>query len=483
MALQNAYFKVFTSAILRPLSEKVLVNRALFFIVLVVSIQISSLNSASAKDSLTTNSPPQLDVEAAKSREQDGVIEQSLEVSNKLSVNSKGAEPIQDSSISLKPIIKVDPQIKESLERQFQKIQSLLETEDAFSEKLGENYFSYGKLLVQVARVDEAEEAFVNALHITKVNNGVESIDQRPMLRELFEISYAQRDLKSSDVIAQRIIFLEKKRSENDDTYSFDIAMRLGHLHMSMFLENPINGYDGLNLINRTMVHFEYINARYGDRPMSEVLMPYGELAFLWYLKNEIRLEVSNEIERRTRDFPFSKRDKNRYAVTPERARAKGLKLLNDYYNKAFSEGDLENVVRALLNTGDLNIIYGHQAEARRFYAAAWERAGLLPDEHPLLKGFDQAVKLPNFKYALKQAPNYLGKEYQEVPLSLSINMNGRVKRVTDSVDSKKYGHSLIRAKRLVKKFKFRPILENGKPIMMSQAEYVVKLPFKSKKS
>ena len=486
MALQNAHFKFPAATILRLLSERPLSYRVLLLLIFIVSAQTFESSLVYAKDALITGSPPQLDIEAAKNREQDRLateVKENTEIKNKLSINSKGAEPIQDTSISLKPVINVAPQTKESLERQFQKIQTLLETENAFSEKLGENYFSYGKLLIQVARIDDAKEAFINALHIAKVNNGVESIEQRPMLRELFEISYAQKDLKETDLIAKRIIFLEKKRPENDDPYAFDILMRLGHLHMNLFLDNPSNGYEGLSSINRAMKHFEYVLARYGDQPMSQVLMPYGELAFLWYLKNEIRLEVNNDIKRGTRQLTFSQIDKSRYAVTPERARAKGLKILNDYYQKAFDEGDLENVVRALLNTGDLNIIYARQAEAQQFYIAAWERAKLLPDEHPLLKSFDKPVKLPNFKYALKSAPPSLDKEYYEVPLRLSININGRVKGIQNNVDHKQYGSSLMRAKRLIKKFKFRPILENGKPLKVSETEYVVKLSIKPKRS
>jgi hypothetical protein len=456
-------------------------NSPLMALAVLLMMFFMGLNPVHGQDQVTTNPPPPLDIEAAKSRGEQREIDQ-LEEQDKpngeqsLNPSSKGADPIQDSRISLVPILDVNPELKEQLKRQFEQIQTLMETEDAYSEKLGENYYSYGRLLIQVARIEEAQEAFVNALHISKVNHGVEGIEQRPILRELFEINYAQGNLEGLDSIAKRIVFLEKKRPENSDAYAFDIMMRLGHLHMNLYLDNPINGYEGLSSINRAMTHFNYVYKRYGGKPLSEVLMPYGELAFLWYLKNEIKLEVNNELKRGIRNVPFSQLDKSSVAVSPERARAKGLRYLGDYYNKANDEGDIENVVRSLLNTGDLNLIYGRQTEARQFYAAAWKRAQSLPEKHPLVLSFDNAVRLPNFKYALTDSRRNVGKEYYEIPLTLSIGDNGRVKQIDDNVDRKQFGSALSRAKRVAKRLKFRPIIENGEPLKLSTTQYVVKL-------
>jgi hypothetical protein len=494
MILPNAHTPVLATSVAKENIFIRTTNNLLLVVAVILAISIFGLNKAHAQNQVSTNPPPSLDIEAAKDREeqrQKSVVneqnDQSVEQNLNSKVSSKGARPIQDSRISLVPVLDVDPEVKEQLERQFKQIQTLMETEDAFSEKLGENYYSYGRLLIQVARIEEAQEAFVNALHISKVNHGVEGIEQRPILRELFEISYAQKNLKSLDLIAKRIVFLEKKRPENNDSYAFDIMMRLGHLHMNLYLDNRINGYDGLSSINRAMTHFNYVYLRYGDKPLSEVLMPYGELAFLWYLKNEIKLEVNNDLKRGIRNVPFSQLDKSRVAVSPERARSKGLEYLSDYYNKANAEGDIENVVRSLLNTGDLNLIYGRQSEARQFYAAAWKRAQLLPEEHPLVRSFDTAVRLPNFKYALTgQRQNVLAGqsrnadiEYNEISLTLLISMDGQVKGIDENIDRKRFGSALIRAKRIAKRIKFRPIIENGVPLKLSTTQYVVKLPVK----
>ncbi|MFT5655463.1 MAG: hypothetical protein ACI9XU_001182, partial [Arenicella sp.] len=74
----------------------------------------------------------------------------------------------------------VAQQLTQDLEQQLQQLQQSLQTEDAFSSKLGENYLGYGKLLRKAGRVDESISALTNAFHIAKVNNGIYSIEQRP---------------------------------------------------------------------------------------------------------------------------------------------------------------------------------------------------------------------------------------------------------------------------------------------------------------
>lgn len=498
MILQYAHSQFFDFDVLKTPKQTSRKRYAVFLMAISFGAQILVMSPAHSSNDVETSSPPTLDVDAASVREKarwelerkevkasaDDPDKIAADQEEKVSVGLKSAEPIQDSSISLAPIINVDPELKDTLNRQFNQIQTLFETEDAFSEKLGENYFNYGKLLLQVARADEAEEAFINALHITKVNNGVESIEQRPVLRELFEISYAKSDLKEADSIAKRIVRLEKHRPDNSDTYSFDILMRLGHLYLDMYLEDPINGEQGLTFINKAMNHFKYVDARYGDKPLSELLMPYGELAFLWYLKNQIRLEINEDLKRGSSVKSMAEIDRSQLVVTPERARRQGLKYLNAYYDKANDENDIESVVRALLNIGDLNLLYGRQADARQFYASAWQRSQALPNEHYLIKSFDGVVKLPNFKYALKKSRKSISKEYDEIPLTLTIDINGRVRKVKEmTIDGGLYKRSIGRAKRTAKKHKFRPILENGKPLKVSTVDYIVKLPARTPRS
>jgi len=107
--------------------------------------------------------------------------------------------------------LNIEPQLKADLDAQYQRLQETLETADAFSESLGEDYLSYGLLLKRARRYDDAREVLIDAAHINKINNGLNAIEQRPYLAALFDIYLLQGDTEAADKSIKRIIWLEKQ--------------------------------------------------------------------------------------------------------------------------------------------------------------------------------------------------------------------------------------------------------------------------------
>ena len=172
---------------------------------------------------------------------------------------TEGAAPLDIPLINVNPLITVSPELRASLKRQFQQIQILKETEDAFSEQLGESYRAYGRSLTQAGRTEEARAMLVNALHIIKVNDGVNSIEQRPVLRELFEMNLALGNTKEMTAQVDRVIWLENRHSEEQDSYSFDMVVRLGNYYLDLYLKKPVSTELNLNHLNKAT---RYLGAR-----------------------------------------------------------------------------------------------------------------------------------------------------------------------------------------------------------------------------
>jgi len=390
---------------------------------------------------------------------------------------TQGAEPIVPPVTNIQPVTPLSNEQREALATQFDQIQLLKETEDAFSERLGESYLSYGRVLMQAGRTEEARKMFVNALHITKINNGVNSIEQRPILRELFEMNFAMSNFEETEDNLQRIIWLEKKVPENRDNYSYDLVVRLGNFFLDQYLSEPVISELSLVRLNKSTKYLSYALNRYGDRPLSEVLLPYGELALAHHLKSRIKSDVDRSFYQETRQRSYT--DLNR---VKERSSsrlssfARSESYLKNYLAKAKDEKDLVNTLRALLGLGDLNLLSGRQNAAQNYYDLAWTGAQNLPIDHPIVTSFEGPVKLPSFSFSVVRLPVEMEGNFETIPVSVTIDETGRVKRVAREALIDVTTSKTNRARRIAKRARFRPAIENGKLIASDGFPYEVKI-------
>lgn len=391
---------------------------------------------------------------------------------------------IQSSRIETTPVVDLDPQLRDNLERQFQRIREIQENEDAFSEKLGEAYLSYGEALKQAGRLDEAQAMYANALHISKINNGVNSIEQRPMLRAMFEMNEALGVTQKMEENVKRTIWLEKNYSDEKDDQSFEMVVKLGNHYLDRYLYRPTASEANLGYLNQAIRYLGYAVDRYGDYPMDELFMPYGELALAHFLRSKIQLNVSRPSfnETRQRQLPEYNR------IEPIRnssgkAFSSAQRYLTQYLLKARQEGRDEDITLALLNLGDINLLFGRLVGAALYYEQAWQQAQNLPVDHPLVTGFDQPLALPSFKYALDRGDVVTHFETVRVPLTFNLDLSGRVKGFADINADESDPELIKRAKRAAKRMLFRPVIENGKMIATRDTNYDIKVVMRSKKA
>jgi len=388
---------------------------------------------------------------------------------------SEGAGPIDLPPINVRPVVSLTPELRKSLELQFQEIQTLKETEDAYSEQLGESYLSYGRGLMQAGRIDESRKMLVNAQHIAKINNGVNSIEQRPILRELFEMNLALGNVEETEDHLGRIIWLEKKDPSNRDLYSFDMVARLGNHYLDLYLDNQNLSELSLSYLNSSIRWLSYAINRYGDRPLSEVLLPYGELALAYHMRGRISNEAGRSFPQTQNQRQF--RDQvSSVSFFSGNSFARSENYLKHYLRKSKEERDLINTVRALLALGDLNILSDRVNSASRYYGLAWTGAQNLPVTHPLAESFNAPVKLPSFNFSVVRQPRESDREVELVPLSINVDDDGRVRKVGRESLSEASVSSTNRARRIVKRSRFRPIIENGKLISVKDYHYNVEV-------
>jgi len=416
----------------------------------------------------------QPDLQTQESQSESIASEQQTPNANPEAAKSIDAKP--GTNIKTTPVIDLDPQLRDNLERQFQRIREIQENHDAFSEKLGEAYLSYGEALKQAGRLDEAQSMYINALHITKINNGVNSIEQRPMLRALFEMNAALGETEKMEENVKRTIWLEKNYPDVKDSLSFDMVVRLGNHYLDRYLYRPSASEVNLAYLDQAVRYLSYAVNRYGDYPMDELFMPYGELALVHFLRSKIQLEVSRPTFSESRQRRLTEFDRIEPVRTSSNSLGLAQRYLYQYLSKAKVEGLDEDITTALLNLGDINLLFGRKVTAAQYYEEAWSTAQKLPVDHPLVTGFEQPIALPSFKYALDRDDVESYYESVIVPLALNLDASGRVKGFADADAENPYPDLVKRAKRAARRMLFRPVIENGRMIASNANEKGIKV-------
>ena len=390
-------------------------------------------------------------------------------------------EPLIDEALILEPetLAQVSAQLRKDLESQFQQIQSLIKSEDAYSERLGEEYLNYGLLLKQVGRLEEARENFVDSLHISKVNDGVYSIEQRPALRALFDTHLLLGRVSDSVENYEKILWLENKHPTEIGTYSFDLAVKLGHHYLDKFLIQRVKSDISIVFLDKAVHYFSSAVNRYGNKPIDQLLMPYGELSEAFYYRSRLNQRVN-----KVRDFSVSGRDdrfdpfrrldrknfvKNSFSKSELYARL--------HLSKAEDEKSQRQIVLALLALGDSNLLFNRKKPAASFYKSAWEEAQKLPADDPIVYSFNEPVLLPAFNYSIeKELPKRQGATYAFLPVIANIDETGKVTSVFENVAGAVSAKAASRARRIVKNSKFRPIIQNGEMLPSSQHEETIRV-------
>ena len=402
------------------------------------------------------------------------------------------AEQVQSSTeLVTQPVIDLDPALRDSLDLEFQRILELQETQDAFNEDLGEAYLGYGQALQRAGRLEEARDMFANALHISKINNGVNSIQQRPMLKALFEISFARQNAEDAEEHLKRIIWLEGNHKNIRDDFSFDMVLRLGNLYIDRYLARPTASDTSIANLASAERYLKYAIDRYSDEPMDKLLMPYGELALVNFLKGKTQSEVRTKRVEDRRNLPPSlsrqesiniiEQERVKYAV--ENSFYQAEEYLIKYLTKAKAEDNNEHVITALLNLADLNLLYGRKIGASQYYELAWMEAQELPVDHPIVVEFSQPTALPAFSYALEREPVEGRLKALFVPLTFNLDDRGRVRGFSEDNTGEPYPDLLKRAMRAAKRMRFRPVIENGKMIGANDYTYDIKVLVRRKQT
>lgn len=116
----------------------------------------------------------------------------------------------------------------------------------AFDPELSETLFGLGKTYEQAGFKPEALEIYKRSLHVSRVNNGLYSLAQEPMLRGMISIYQDQKNWVDATANYNRLYSLYAKTYGEDDPRILPILDEMNQWHLNAYKNRKEHGLDHL---------------------------------------------------------------------------------------------------------------------------------------------------------------------------------------------------------------------------------------------
>ena len=347
---------------------------------------------------------------------------------------------------------------------------------------IGESLTGLGKIQEKLGQYGEALDSYRRAMHIERVNNGIYSLSQEPMLRGMVSIHETLEDFDSAAQAYDRLQNLYVRNYGEDSPKLISLLKEKSDWHINAYARNPDRGsLHHLGNAYRLMVRA--LNLASAETPAGQVtVLP------LWH-----SLAVANFLlADYGRRHPVGERQGFSFATTSaDTVQADPLSqdevlVLNSYRG---GRQALEQIVvhrfddpgssarqraAALADLGDWHLLFGRYHSASEIYREAWKVAA---NDDTLKTLFDRPVIIPPGGRASGQesaGPASPG-DNPAVVARLAVDNRGRPRdiEIVETLPEENESLSSV-GYQILKSARFRPRLQEGE--MVASGEFTYRL-------
>jgi tetratricopeptide (TPR) repeat protein len=341
-----------------------------------------------------------------------------------------------------------------------------------YSPLLGESVLGMARSLHNAGEYVRALEAYQRAMHISRVNNGIYSLSQEPMIRGMIETYQAVGDPISASRQYQDLYRIYAGTYGNDDPHLLPVLEEISEWHIRAYARQPQR--EGLfHLVSSHNFTENALN-------LAAVSPSSSEVRVLPLLHNMVTINYLLALHHQ--QFPGGSGESFRFTTTsadgfPEPPSREETLMINSYRNGRSAHEQIIDIVfndpdstprqkaDALAELGDWYLLFGRYSSARQAYEDGWKtlaEAGV--PEHKLDELFGQPRMLQPVAGIDDRGGVSAPSEYARVVMTITDRGNADEIQVLETHPSDDKGLART-AVRTLKYSKFRPRLEHGQVV------------------
>ncbi|WIO74771.1 energy transducer TonB [Porticoccaceae bacterium LTM1] len=351
-------------------------------------------------------------------------------------------------------------------------------TAGAYDGHMSELYFSLGKSLQQDNQHVDAIDAFRHSLHVNRVNNGIHSLTQEPMLRGMIESqnaldNYIEVTRNYSQLLwiyektygfsaPELIPVLEEASNWHQKIYELsDEKNAAGHLIQSIALAGSAVDIATENFGNTSLQLIHLLkNIAYSSYQLAN---HYGQYRYI-NAQDRSNFQI-------TRNSSFARLDSSSLPMATGSSDEE--RIWQDSYNSGLmayqriidilNDNDAEPQLRAtaLVQLGDWFTLFKRRSSALDVYEQAWNLLTEVNDLETLDKLLGSPERLPDFDRDNGQP---LPDQLARIEMRITSDGLARDIEILETYPANDEGLEQS-ARRILRNWKFRPRFEKGKPV------------------
>lgn len=343
---------------------------------------------------------------------------------------------------------------------------------------LVEQLDSLGELQAQSGNHALAVETYDRAIHINRINSGLNTLEQTPFLEKMIDSYIALGDWESADLYNEYLFYIQQKAYGSQDPRLIPVLERMADWHLRAFQV----GYGeplGLRLSTAQIMlkaAASLVGAHFGasDQRYFNYLTKLASSAFLVTKNPELASTVisSSELQIAQDELIKQLESPNKEIIL---GRAAGEELLREILQrKVASQGNIDSIAEAITHLADWYVIYGRRGIAEDIYRDAWDLLHSEPGhDEQIEKLFGNVVQIPAFYTEPISFVRDGGSElaFDELnmgvaDLSFDVTAAGEVRNVSFIDGLTEANETMLnRLRRAVRGSHFRPRIVDGEPV------------------
>jgi TonB family protein len=350
---------------------------------------------------------------------------------------------------------------------------------------IGESLTGLASVQLKLGQYQAAIRSYRRAMHIERVNNGIYSLSQEPMIRGLASAYESLEDLESANLNYEQLRYIYARHYQNNSPELVALLNEQSEWHISAYAREPDR--QNLYLLGnayRLMMHA--LNMASVDSPAGRVtILPlWRNLAVANFLLAEHGRRYSLLDDDRPQ---FSALARTEPVTLVERLSEDELLVKNSYqsglvaleaiarYHADNPDSSVVERTEALAELGDWQLSFGKYSSAADAYSQAWQAAEADPSLREALFGEPRLISPPN-----QDGDPPERSEADDIPFvvaSFDVSSRGKPRDIEITESHPTESESLQKtAYKTLKKARFRPRLVEGEMVESTDFRYRLEL-------